>query len=345
MLKAEPAAAISNQANQMTTSSLFRLPGDTLFLLPPYLVAMEEESQRIFVFSRDWRNFMNTSKEHFREWKHQSQLINLTVKYSMHFFKTAAFRYLVLETVNIPSLQLSINLQFNRNSQNWVDLSILPELKRIEIDGSPVTSVFTNPEICYNEILFTGRNLRTINKPFQNVRKLSIISRSSAVIDLSLFLNLEVLKLYGMTVKNCRAMPHLKKASFESCEGFDGNLSWLETVKYLSFDHISEIEDVTPLKESSTLKFKSCRNIYDVSSLGNVRELTFEDCRGISDVSQLGSVRALYIDWCVGIENISALNSVRKLSLHSFEGRDISSLLNVMILDLRIPVMLQILVI
>jgi hypothetical protein len=121
----------------MINPLLLRLPEDALFLLPSYLSPVEHENQRIFLFSRYWWNFMNTRKE---QWKKQSRVTSLTVKYSMQFVRTNYFRNLVFTTVNNPYLQISIKLRFN---ERFIDLSVLPKLKKIEINGSVVLGTST----------------------------------------------------------------------------------------------------------------------------------------------------------------------------------------------------------
>jgi hypothetical protein len=314
----------------MLNSPLLRLPGDALSLLPPYLVSVEKENERVFVFSRDWRNFMNTNKEHFGEWKAQSRVISLSVKYSMLFFRTISFRNVVLNAVFNPSLQISVNLKLEQRTN--VDLSHLPPLKRIEMHGPRVPSITFHPEISCSDVRFTGDQLETY-ETFRNVRKLFVSSMGDPNIDLSNFLNLEELELFGMNLINCCPLPHLQKASFEACDGLDGDLSWLSRLSSLRFAYVPEVLDIGSLKDVSILKFEQCDGISDVSCLRNARELTFDGCENITDVSQLGSVHTLLMNFC-NVQDVSALGSVYRLSVRTFEGNDISSLLNVVILDL-----------
>jgi hypothetical protein len=51
----------------MSAMSIVCIPQDLLYFVANYLLIREQQNKLIFKFSRDWRNFMNTSKQYFVE--------------------------------------------------------------------------------------------------------------------------------------------------------------------------------------------------------------------------------------------------------------------------------------
>jgi hypothetical protein len=80
---------------------------------------------------------------------------------------------------------------------------------------------------------------------------------------------------------------------------WEDDLSWLSTAKFLGFENIPEIKDVTPLEDVSALIFAPdvCENLSDVTCLRNVRELHFYGCHNIG----------IYISEVEGKENTEQL--------------------------------------
>jgi hypothetical protein len=54
---------------------------------------------------------------------------------------------------------------------------------------------------------------------------LAISARDNATVDLSYLVKVEELEIAGLTLKNYHRLENLKKASFQSCEFFDQDIS------------------------------------------------------------------------------------------------------------------------
>jgi hypothetical protein len=82
---------LKQRENKMT-SSLLSLPQDILRLIANYFKTVEDQDKQIFQFPLDWRNFLDTSKEYFKQWKKESQLIDLSSDYADKFYQSKTFR-------------------------------------------------------------------------------------------------------------------------------------------------------------------------------------------------------------------------------------------------------------
>jgi hypothetical protein len=86
--------------------SVTGLPEEILLFLANYLFPTEEQNKKVFSFSQDWRNLINTSKEYFGEWKKQSQVIILHWNYADRFLRSSVFRERILSTVSESHKQI-----------------------------------------------------------------------------------------------------------------------------------------------------------------------------------------------------------------------------------------------
>jgi hypothetical protein len=286
-----------------------RLPQDVLSLLPNYLLPPERQNKKIFEFSWDWRNFMNSNKEYFGEWKRESQFIRLSGVTSKKFL-SSSFRNRVLQSVNNCSLQVAVRFHFDRVSK--ADLSKLPVTQSFEIEGSSVNSFVLHPETSFQEVRLNIHQVKSVAR-FQDVRVLSICVFYHATVDLSCLVKVEELEMRGLNLTNYHLLQNLKKAYFGRCTFSDEDIRCFSNLTSLTLSSISTTMDISALNEVPILKLVYCRNLSGWSALGKSRELFIASSGSLSDASNLGNVE--------------------KLSLRDFTG-NISPLQNVIILDL-----------
>jgi hypothetical protein len=201
----------------METCHLLRLPQDVLSLLSNYLLPPEWQNKKIFEFSWDWRNFMNSNQEYFGEWKRESWFVRLSGACSKRFL-TAAFRNRVLQSVNNGSLQVGVRFHYERTSK--ANLAKLPVTQCLEIAGLSVNSFVLHSETSFQEIRLNILQLKSVVR-FRNVVKLSICVCYHTTVDLSCLVKVEELEICGLNLTNYHQLQHLKKGTFTCCTFLD----------------------------------------------------------------------------------------------------------------------------
>jgi hypothetical protein len=296
-------------------SLVVTLPRDLLFLIVNYLLPKDEQNKLIFRYSHDWRNFVNTSKEYFSEWKKQTQVVVLESEYALKFIRSPEFSHRVIQLMDDSLYQLELHA--TRTEFGEQELRCIDRVK------------------CFSAYLCT------INSFPQRVSHLSL-DRCDIPQPPS---DLVVSQLH---LRNCfrgpndedgivdvRAWAIVEDASFWSMDllHYECLSSSLTSV---SIQFCDSITDVSCFRNIQKVKFTSCHNITDVSCLGDVRELIICCCSGITDVSSLGRVYNLELSSCKNITDVSALGNVKILNLNECRGvRDITALKNVSELHLE----------
>jgi hypothetical protein len=310
----------------MTAISVVYFPRDLLYLIADFLLAQQEQNKLVFRFSRDWRNFMNTSKQYFGEWKRKSQVVVLRTLYADMFLTYLKFRERILESMENSIEQLAVHF-YNRVRavQRVVDLANVKGLKALVLSNCEISNFpYVSEEISLSSCRFIRLNDRPPSRRFTT---------------------------WGHGFFNILSVVDWMKSIEEvSVSNVNHNYSALAQLKgSISISDSPEVVDVSCFKHVKVLKFYSCYNITDVSSLGNVYELGLSGCSGIrdisalgkvysldlsnngniTDVSALGNVHTLNMNYCSGVIDVSALKNVQELSFTGFHGNDISGLENV----------------
>jgi hypothetical protein len=96
-------------------------PRDVLYFLVDYLLPVEEQQKPNFKYSFDLRNFVNTNKSYFGEWKKKTRVMVLMTAESEMFVTSLTFRNRVLSMIENPLEQLE--LQFLYGSRTDVSLN------------------------------------------------------------------------------------------------------------------------------------------------------------------------------------------------------------------------------
>jgi hypothetical protein len=285
-----------------------------------YFVQEEDQNKSIFPFTRDWRNFMNTRKEDFSQWKKSSQLIHLKLPVAETFYRSSKLQAKIFQCVEIPREQVEVKLNYTFDYllqlNDIVDLQLIPEVKRIYIGGVDKVSFGSTVAV---------ENLEIVGGTFKNFSfsMLSTVSRST----------FHDYKDNATTTYDFALLKGLTNGSFH----FDRcvNYHYLSHLQSLEITSCSSITDVSCFKNIPKLKLFSCQNITDVGSLGSVSELDLSYCRRVVDVSKLGKVRILKLRGCTGIVDVSALNNVHTLDISRCDQfTDISGLKSVTVLDI-----------
>jgi hypothetical protein len=242
----------------------------------------------------------------------------LTFPYSETFYNSEQFRGRILHFIENPRMQL--DLIFNRFSRdpdnsmkkNTVQLD-LQRLRKISVsgDGFPVScQVIPFPNLDVGEISLRGIKIKDLTY-FSNVK--NVCFSSGEKIDFAL-------------------LQHIEKGIFRAtkCANYDS----LCNLQSLEISHCDTITDVSCFANIPDLNLTSCDNINDVSPLSRVHTLDLSWCRGITDVSPLRNVHILILDFCFNITDISGLENVYSLSFRKFQGKNVSGLRNVVVLDI-----------
>jgi hypothetical protein len=304
---------------------IISLPKDVLYLIANFLT--KSSVQAIFPFSNDWRNFVNTSKEHFGEWKKDCQLIVLKLTEANEFKKNSRFREMVLQGVVDPSEQL--DLQFHFSSQQFEivgDLGSFGNVRKISAEQCRITNF---PSV-FQELSLIECELETVANlpPLRYVHIASCsLPQYSEEIDLSDMTILEWASFVHMDLENYHTLSHLKWVSISYCSSIT-DVSCFSACESLFFTNCNEITDVSPLQNVRTLELSDCDGVAEVSSLGKVYDLNLEKCVNITDVSALKNVHFLNLSYC-------SLKNVHTLYFKAFQGNDVSGLEHVVCLCLQ----------
>jgi hypothetical protein len=310
----------------MVASSLVFLPRDILAFIANYFLASEDQNKKIYVYRYDWRNFMNTSKELFGQWKKESQLIVLTFPQSETFYNSEEFRERIWKSMKNPRLQL--DLIFNRFSpdlDNPLDVrSVTIDLKRL--NGTRKIGLMSGFTDRCNIIPCENLDVEVISLSTVRIKDLSFLSNVKSV-----SYSADRSMLFGTKV-DLAPLQHIQKGiiSVRKCV----NYHLLANLLSLELSDCMSVTDVSCFANIPDLTLCNCENVTDVSPLSRVSTLDLSDCKGITDVSSLRNVHTLVLDYCENVTDISGLENVYSLSFVSFSGTNVSGLKNVVILDI-----------
>jgi Leucine-rich repeat (LRR) protein len=305
----------------MHESAIFFLPRDVLALVANFLLPENEQNKRIFKYSFDWRNFMNSSKEHLTEWKHRSQIVALTPSSSEKYRISSVFRETVSQIIINPLEQLELKLDCEWSN---ISLAALGRVKRLDITDGVLEDY---PVLLDELILFScGFEKKLEGSPLKDcppIRKLRIDDWGFSPICL------DVAKDFPLQL-----LQSLREVSltFVKIENYFQGFSHLES---LSISHVPSLTYVNCFGTIPKLTFKGCKGIRDVSALGKSYYLDLSYCDNIKDVSALGNVRILNLNYCYLVTEVSALKNVYQLHIEGFQGEELLGLKNVVKLFLQ----------
>jgi hypothetical protein len=301
--------------NSNMIPALFFLPQDILRCFTNYLQPESSQNRRTFHYCYDWRNFLNTSKEYFGEWKKESQILVLPDLETKRYRDSAEFRQRINQCVENPRFQ--VDLAFDKETGNRTIL--VDEVRKIHVSESDcIESVVLDvDEVSLSECLVKDLSFCS------NVKSVTVIQhtlqhtrRCPPVLDFRYFRNIEkgVFKLSRMAVtKNYPVLANLKSLELSGCPA---------------------VTDVSCFQNIPHLTLKFCFGITDVSSLGKVHTLSLIGCLNVHEVSALGRVHTMDLSVCNNVTDLSALEWVYSLTFQNFMGADLSGLKNIVQLDI-----------
>jgi hypothetical protein len=237
---------------------VFSLPKDILLVLADYLLRKDQQRKCIFRFSTDWKNFINTNKRHFGNWKKQSKLVMLSDDLAEKFVKSSKFRERIYQMVDNPLQQVELLLyghSYRPNSEPSLTNISVPVVKKVTakyctISGFPLHVDTIDLESCSF----------VLEKEWPPLRCLHIkdeFFKSIHSLDVQTITVLEEARFSKIDIPNYHALSHLKS---------------------LSISYTDSITDVSCFKHIKKLRLISCPNITDVSSLGAVPDLELSYC-------------------------------------------------------------------
>jgi hypothetical protein len=115
------------------TCRVLSLPQEIIRLIANYFKTEEDQNKQIVPFPLDWRNFLDTNKEYFGQWKKESQLIDLSPDYAVKFYESNKFRVMVTQLVVNPRLQINIQFRNSLTTLREIDLKQLSNVRKIVI--------------------------------------------------------------------------------------------------------------------------------------------------------------------------------------------------------------------
>jgi hypothetical protein len=308
----------------------------TIFLNYSKKKDAEERSRKIFRFSYDWRNFINTSKKNFGNWKKESQIIFLSYPYTRLFCNSPEFRQRIISAVESTRQQLELSYDltyYNTETFSSISLDLMNDVKSIYITQC---HVLTPPGLIMNAEEIHLFRSELSNKDFSfasQVRSFSFeqfhaFRLSEKVFDFAPLQHLENGCFSVYLCKNYGCLSNLQSLTISSCASIN-DVSSFRNIPKLNLPGCDNIMDVSPLANVYDLNLSSCLGITDVSSLGNVHTLNLSNCRNLEDVSALGNVHTLLLSWCNKVVDLSGLHSVYSLTFNCFQGSNLSGLKSV----------------
>jgi hypothetical protein len=292
------------------TAPLLSLPEDILCSIANCLLPIPEQNKRAFHYSHDWLNFMNSNKEHFGNWKKESQIIVLTGSNAKRFRDLKEFRERIYQCVENPRFQLDIFLK-KEGGCPPLDLQLFDKVRKIVlIDFDCVAP----PTMDVDEISLVECRIQEFSF-CSNIKSVTVIQVKEPIrnFDFSIFRNSENgsfrLNTFSSTANHYQ-LCNLKSLLLRGC---------------------SAITDVSCFQNIPHLTLICCNGITDVSSLGKVQTLSLIGCKNVHDVSALGRVHTLDLTSCRRVTDLSALEC---LIFYGFKGTDLSGLKNIVILDI-----------
>jgi hypothetical protein len=318
--------------------SIVSLPVHILSRVAKYLLPVEDGNKRIFKFSVDWRNFMNTSQEYFGEWKKQCQLVVLQFDYADKFRESENFRDRVLFVIQDPLEQLELHLLSFIRTKN-LNLMNLGQLRKIDVARCQINNFPT----ALMEASFDHCTIASFHN-FPPVRSFHLDNKCEIFIeddnkhnddlDVSCLKISEEASFVGVDLLNYCTLSHLTSISIAFTDSIN-DVSCFKHARQLKFQSCPNITDVNCLQNAFRLELLFCQGITDVSSLGKVYHLSLSGCGNVTNISALGNIHTLNLDNCSQITDVSSLSDVVELHLDGFRGSELSGLKKVETLYLR----------
>jgi hypothetical protein len=316
---------------------IFALPRDVLRTVANYLLENEEQNKQIFSFNSEWRNFMNSSKEQFWEWKIRSQIVILRGIYAEQFSQSREFRERISQTIQKPEEQLKLAFLFiidsnfkyhlklkflgihSKGADSYLSIGVadFPKVVReIHFDGYHVTNIKNCPPV---------RNFKYTDFQFSGPAKISINAGSLHIIEEATFSYINLL--------NYHTLAHLQSLSISNTNSIT-DVSCFKNIKKLKFLECPNITDVSSLRDVQDLQLCRCQGVTDVSALGRVYSLNLMYSTSFDDISALDRVHTLDLSNCLQVDDVSSLTNVYDLHLYRFQGSDLSSLRSIQRMEL-----------
>jgi hypothetical protein len=295
------------------TAPVLSLPQDILCSIANNLLPLHEQNKRIFHYSYDWLNFLNSSKEDFGKWKKESQIIVLTDSDARRFRDLKEFREKVYQCIENPHFQLDVVLE-KWEDNRLVDLQLFDNVRKIHLKDCDCVAP---PTMDVNEMFLLQCQIEDFSfcSNVKSVTVVQVLDPLQRILDLSLFQKIEkgCFRLNTMSSTNHHLLSNLKSLELQCCRS---------------------ITDVSCFQNIPHLSLTWCHAITDVSSLGKVHTLNLMGCLNIRDVSALGRVHTLDLSYCDQVTDLSALEWVYCLTFGRFQGTDLSGLKNIVVLNI-----------
>jgi hypothetical protein len=306
-----------NPTNKQRMSDLVVSPRDILSFLANYFLEKDSQNNKIFQFTLDWSNFMNTNQEYFGDWKKESQIVGLSGYNAERFYSSVDFRERIYRIVDNPRLQIDLFFnysEFYSGKKPEIDLKELNNVRTISIEKIMDSCKIVPCKIADNTVVslrrcpFVDLSYWTSVKEFNFTPHISIRSKT---FDLKPLGNIEKANL---------KIPHCV------------NYHLLSNLKSLTISGCKSIKDVSCFQNIPDLDLRKCSGITDVSSLSRVHSLCLAGCENITDVSALARVHKLDLSHCQQVTDLSKLEWVHTFAFDGFQGDDLTGLKNVVIL-------------
>jgi hypothetical protein len=308
-----------NQKSKQMSGGLAFLPRDILSFITNYFLEKDDQNKKIFQFTLDWRNLMNTNQQYFGEWKKESQLVVVSGYNAERFYSSVDFREKIYRIVESPRLQVDLVFNYSdfySGKNPTIDFTQLNNVRTISIekimDSCKIVPCKTteNAAVSLRRCPFPDLSYWATVKEFNFTPHNSIRSHT---FDLNPLRNIEKANLKISQCVNYHVLSNLKSLTISGCES---------------------ITDVSCFQNIPDLDLRKCSGITDVSSLGRVHSLCLAGCDNITDVSALARVYKLNLSHCEKVTDLSKLEWVHTFAFDGFQGEDLSGLKSVVILNI-----------
>jgi hypothetical protein len=153
-------------------SCVLSLPRELLFLIAYYLLPKDQQNKLVFRYSHDWRNFINTSKEYFLEWKKQTQVIVLESKYALKFIRSMLFFHrMKMEVVNsLHQIELHVvGCLFEEDELRTIDCAKSFSAYRSAFEKLPQVVSHLSLDECHIDDLSRHSDITSLRLNFCNI--------------------------------------------------------------------------------------------------------------------------------------------------------------------------------
>jgi hypothetical protein len=223
---------------------LAAVPEDILQMLATYLIPVDKQSRNFFRFSTEWRNFMNSSKEHFGRWKKRSQLLVLNWLYSRKLYSS---NNTVLESGEQPRNQLVLNFVFPDRPQPLIQqVSVSVKVLNMKISCLADSVRVENLSDLDTEEVSSSTSLIPTDENMPTVRKLTVTN--SNIAEGTYLQYLDELSITGdrrsgLHFKNYHLLSNLSKICLTNCQTIT-DLTCFRKVRHLLFRGCHQFSDV-----------------------------------------------------------------------------------------------------